>query len=140
LKFCLGFLCFYLSEETIKIFRAVVNHNTYHQQPFGKIGFFGLIESWFCIWADLANPKIGLNLSANRSSFYANCRHLYNIDSFFKNNYSVSRLIINFPLFSETITCSSTLKPSLRIHFPRSKITGIVSVNTIYDLFTKFTF
>jgi hypothetical protein len=22
----------------------------------------GLMERWFCIWDDLANPKIGLNL------------------------------------------------------------------------------
>ncbi|HFG0577264.1 hypothetical protein [Flavobacterium psychrophilum] len=26
---------------------------------------FGLMESWFCIWDDLANPKIGLNLIPN---------------------------------------------------------------------------
>ncbi|SNB37438.1 hypothetical protein NO098_350075 [Flavobacterium psychrophilum] len=31
-------------------------------QAFGKIGVLGLMESWFCIWDDLANPKIGLNL------------------------------------------------------------------------------
>jgi len=24
-----------------------------------------LMESWFCIWSDLANPKIGLNLVPN---------------------------------------------------------------------------
>ena len=23
------------------------------------------MESWFCIWSDLANPKIGLNLVPN---------------------------------------------------------------------------
>ncbi|GAW89761.1 hypothetical protein NO004_520040 [Flavobacterium psychrophilum] len=34
-------------------------------QAFGKIGVLGLMESWFCIWDDLANPKIGLNLFPN---------------------------------------------------------------------------
>jgi hypothetical protein len=26
------------------------------------IWVLGLMESWFCIWNDLANPKTGLNL------------------------------------------------------------------------------
>jgi hypothetical protein len=27
------------------------------------------MESWFCVWDDLANPKIGLNLEANLLSY-----------------------------------------------------------------------
>ena len=30
-----------------------------------EIWALGLMESWFCIWEDLANPKIGLNLVPN---------------------------------------------------------------------------
>ena len=35
------------------------------QQPLQEIWALGLMEIWFCIWDDLANPKIGLNLVPN---------------------------------------------------------------------------
>jgi len=35
------------------------------QQPLQRIWAFGLMERWFCIWDDLANPKNGLNLVPN---------------------------------------------------------------------------
>jgi len=35
------------------------------QQPLQRIWALGLMEIWFCIWDDLANPKIGLNLVPN---------------------------------------------------------------------------
>ncbi|MFB9109519.1 hypothetical protein ACFFVK_13110, partial [Flavobacterium gyeonganense] len=35
------------------------------QQPLQRIWAFGLMEKWFCIWNDLANPRIGLNLVPN---------------------------------------------------------------------------
>jgi hypothetical protein len=30
-----------------------------------EIWAIGLMEKWFCIWDDFANPKIGLNLVPN---------------------------------------------------------------------------
>jgi len=35
------------------------------QQLLQRIWAIGLMEKWFCIWDDLANPKIGLNLTPN---------------------------------------------------------------------------
>jgi len=35
------------------------------QQLLQWIWAIGLKEKWFCIWDDLANPKIGLNLTPN---------------------------------------------------------------------------
>jgi hypothetical protein len=35
------------------------------QHTLQAIWAFGLMERWFCIWDDLANPKIGLNLVPN---------------------------------------------------------------------------
>jgi len=35
------------------------------QQQLQRIWALGLIEKWFCIWDDLENPKIGLNLIPN---------------------------------------------------------------------------
>ena len=35
------------------------------QQLLQRIWAIGLMEKWFCIWDDLANPKIGLNLVPN---------------------------------------------------------------------------
>jgi len=35
------------------------------QQPLQRIWAIGLMGKWFCIWDDLANPKIGLNLVPN---------------------------------------------------------------------------
>jgi hypothetical protein len=35
------------------------------QHTLQRIWAIGLMESWFCIWDDLANPKIGLNLVPN---------------------------------------------------------------------------
>ena len=37
----------------------------YRQQPLQRIWAIGLMESWFCTWDDLANPKIGFNLVPN---------------------------------------------------------------------------
>ena len=39
--------------------------NTNAQQPLQRIWALGLMKKWFCIWDDLANPKIGLNLVPN---------------------------------------------------------------------------
>ncbi len=39
--------------------------STIAQQPLQRIWAIGLMESWFCIWDDLANPKNGLNLVPN---------------------------------------------------------------------------
>jgi hypothetical protein len=36
-----------------------------HTQLLQRIWAIDLMESWFCIWDDLANPKIGLNLVPN---------------------------------------------------------------------------
>jgi hypothetical protein len=35
------------------------------QQVLQRIWALGLIEIWFCIWDDMANPRIGLNLDPN---------------------------------------------------------------------------
>jgi len=35
------------------------------QQLLQRIWAIGLMESWFCIWDDFANPKIELNLVPN---------------------------------------------------------------------------
>ncbi|WP_124019284.1 hypothetical protein [Flavobacterium sp. A45] len=35
------------------------------QQPLQRILAFGLMGKWSCIWDDLANPNIGLNLIPN---------------------------------------------------------------------------
>ena len=35
------------------------------QQLLQRIWAIGLMESWFCVWDDLANLKIGLNLVPN---------------------------------------------------------------------------
>ncbi|PJJ07733.1 hypothetical protein CLU83_0933 [Flavobacterium sp. 1] len=35
------------------------------QHTLQAIWVLGLMERWFCIWDDLANPKIGLNLVPN---------------------------------------------------------------------------
>jgi hypothetical protein len=35
------------------------------QHTLQRIWAICLMESWFCIWDDLANPKIGLNLVQN---------------------------------------------------------------------------
>ena len=42
-----------------------VEYRHYLQQPLQRIWALGLMERWFCIWDDLANPKIGLNLVPN---------------------------------------------------------------------------
>ena len=39
--------------------------NTNAQQPLQRIWALGLMKSWSCIWDNLANPKIGLNLVPN---------------------------------------------------------------------------
>jgi len=36
-----------------------------HTQLLQRIWAIGLMESWFCIWDDLANPKTGINLVPN---------------------------------------------------------------------------
>jgi hypothetical protein len=41
------------------------NKNNDRQQPLQRIWAFGLMEKWSCIWDDLANPKIELNLIPN---------------------------------------------------------------------------
>jgi hypothetical protein len=42
-----------------------LDKKNYCQQLLQRIWAIGLMESWFCIWDDLANPKIGLNLVPN---------------------------------------------------------------------------
>jgi len=52
-------------------FKSIIIRNISQQQPahnvplLQRIWALGLMESWFCIWDDLANPKIGLNLVPN---------------------------------------------------------------------------
>jgi hypothetical protein len=36
-----------------------------HQQTLQAIWGFGLIEKWFCVWDDFANPKNRLSLVPN---------------------------------------------------------------------------
>jgi hypothetical protein len=41
------------------------NDKNYCQHTLQLIWAIGLMESWFCIWEYLANPKIRLNLVPN---------------------------------------------------------------------------
>jgi len=43
----------------------LLNRKSYYQRMLQRIWAYGLMESWFCIWEYLANPKIGLNLVPN---------------------------------------------------------------------------
>jgi hypothetical protein len=43
----------------------IINKKAIAQHTLQRIWAFGLMESWFCIWEYLANPKIGLNLVPN---------------------------------------------------------------------------
>jgi hypothetical protein len=50
--------------QRTNIFRSYATEGLV-QQALQRIWAIGLMESWFCIWDDLANPKNGLNLVPN---------------------------------------------------------------------------
>ena len=52
-----------IGKDTLRLKKCILKGN--RQQPLQRIWAFGLMEKWSCIWDDLANPKIGLNLVPN---------------------------------------------------------------------------
>jgi len=54
-----------LKKRKMELSKLVGKTNKSNSKQLQRIWIIGIMKKWFCIWYDLANPRIGLNLVPN---------------------------------------------------------------------------